>query len=232
MACGYWLRTTSHKNFLILQKTSSFEPLRPWLVPQSPGQGRVSPTEGWHRLPWQQTGQGGSWREKWGGGSVGEGNLGISEWRQAGIGAGAAGDDGTGTSQPCPKGRVRQDRWEGKSAPPLRGELTSELLLIREKRIKGSFTPFSLLRSSKQPHPSPCSSRGADFLAQGPGHPQISQPGFPPASCRQGKAKAPAGRDVAPGHPLLSSLCHEGLHHPAQTRAGIGSPKIPNLAWA
>lgn len=116
--------------------------------------------------------------------------------------------------------------------PQLRGELTSELLLIREKWIKGSFTPFSLLRSSKQPHPSPCSSRGADFLAQGPGHPQISQPGFPPASCRQGKAKAPAGRDVAPGHPLLSSLCHEGLHHPAQTRAGIGSPKTPNLAWA
>lgn len=116
--------------------------------------------------------------------------------------------------------------------PQLRGELTSELLLIREKWIKGSFTPFSLLRSSKQPHPSPCSSRGADFLAQGPGHPQISQPGFPPASCRQGKAKAPARRDVAPGHPLLSSLCHEGLHHPAQTRAGIGSPKTPNLAWA
>lgn len=97
--------------------SSSFRPLRPWLVPQSPGQGRVSPTEGWHRLPWQQMGQGGSWKEKWGGGSVGEGNLGISEWRQAGIGAGAAGDDGTGTSQPCPKGRVRQDRWEGKSAP-------------------------------------------------------------------------------------------------------------------
>lgn len=44
-----------------------------------------------------------------------EENLGINEWRGV-EGGGAEGDDGTGTSQPCPKGKIQQDRWEGKSA--------------------------------------------------------------------------------------------------------------------
>lgn len=151
--------------------------------------------------PWRDsTGSPGSrWdRERWGGGSVGEGNLGASEWRWAGGGARAEEDDGTGISQPCPKGKVRQHRWEGKSPTSSGDNSPWSYFLIREKQINGSFTAFSLLRSSKQPHPSPCSSRGANSMAQGPRHSHISQPDLPPASCRQGKAKAPGKEECGP----------------------------------
>lgn len=85
-----------------------------------------------------------------------EENLGINEWRGV-EGGGAEGDDGTGTSQPCPKGKIQQDRWEGKSAASSGDNSLWSYFLIGEKQINGSFTLFfSLLRSSQQPHPSLC----------------------------------------------------------------------------
>lgn len=161
-----------------------------------------------------------------------EENLGINEWRGV-EGGGAEGDDGTGTSQPCPKGKIQQDRWEGKSATSSGDNSPWSYFLIGEKQINGSFTLFFfpaqiIPAATSQPVLIPW----CQFHGTGPQTPPDSQPGFPPASCWQGKAKAQTRRDAAPAHPLLSSLCLEGLHPPSQTRVEISSPKIPNLAWS
>lgn len=105
--------------------------------------------------------------------------------------------------------------------------------LIREEQINGSFTLFSC-----SDHPSSHIPACAHPVVPISWHRAPDTPRFPSLASHQHpagreKTKAPVKeRDVAPVHPLLSSLCHEGLHNSPQTRVGISSPKTPNLAWA
>lgn len=155
-----------------------------------------------------------------------------NEWTQAGIGARAEGDGGTGTSQLCPQGKVRQDRWEGKSLPA-QGIIHLGVTFNQgkvDKWLIHTFYPCS-------DHPSGHIPARAHPMVQISWHRAPDTPRFPSLASHhhpagREKPRLQARRDVIPGHPLLSSLCHEGLHHPPQTRVGINSPKIPKLAWA
>lgn len=162
---------------------------------------------------------------------MGERNLGTNEWREAGIGARAEGDDGTGASWPCPEGKVRQDRWEGKTATSSGENSPRSYFLIREKHkwLIHTFFPAQIIQAAtSQPMLIP--------WCRFPGTAPQTPPDFPawlPTSILQaGKSQGSRQAGMWPRGILCSPPCAMRgsitLHKPE----GISSPKIPNLAWA